>query len=76
MCRGAKFCGRAYREAVRGLRLANKPTLSRSEFNMCMFSVSTDPDIRRYVIMVTGWCVATRVGGFSGPPASYQACLR
>ena len=77
MCKGAEFCKFAYETVVRGLRLADKPTLSRSEFNMCMYSVFTDPSIRRYVIMVIGWCVSARMYGCSGSPPIYQqACLR
>ena len=77
MCRGSRFCGQAYREVVRGLRLAGKSTLTRSEFDMCIFHVNTDPTIRRYVIMVVGWCALTRASGFEGsPPCYHQACLK
>ena len=76
MCSGAKFCRHAYRTVVRGLRLANKPTISRSEFDMCIYRMRADPVLARYAIMVIGWCASTRTCGYSGPPPSYQACLR
>ena len=72
MCRGTKFCKQAYRAVVRGLRLADKPTISRSEFNLCIYRMSTDPSLARYAIMVIGWCASGR----SDNPPSYQACLR